>query len=152
MIFVLLSSNTKNNQYCMAKLVTNVGLYLRAGDPISELLIIIALFVILDGAASCLRLNNFSYCPSRSELPIFYRYYLPRLIFLTFSGATEGEAPSISATFIILRTLRYFLREGSGLLICSSTRGDSSTPPNCFLPTPQKMLLSPPRGKLNLSA
>lgn len=141
----------------MAKLVTKVGLYLRIGDPCSELLII-ALFAIFDppdwfdGAASCFRLNNFSYCPSKSEFPILCIYYFPRLMFLTFSGATEGEAPSISATFIILRTLRYFLKEGSGLLICTSRRCDSSTPPYCFLPTPQKMLLSPPLGKLNLSA
>ena len=64
MIFVLL--NLKKDQYCMAKLVTKVGLYLLRGDPCSELLII-ALLVIFDmldwfeADASCFRLNNFSY-------------------------------------------------------------------------------------------
>lgn len=38
-------------------------------------------------------------------------------MFLTFSGATEGEAPSISATLRMLRMLMYFRTEGSGLLM-----------------------------------
>ena len=68
-------------------------------------------------------------------------------MFLTFSFATEGDAPSISATFIMSRTLTDRRIDDSGFSGGYLKLGPSSVPAKCLRPTPQKILLSPLLGK-----
>ena len=69
-------------------------------------------------------------------------------MFLTFYGATEGDAPSISATLIMFLTLTDLRIDDSGLGYGILNYIASSFPAKCFLPTPQKILLSPYLGNM----
>ncbi len=77
----------------------------------------------------------------------FSKYAFPLLTFFIFQVATDGDAPSISATFKILRTLIDFCLRNS-VVICWGAKYPNcyQNPAQCFLPTPQKMLLSPSLG------
>ena len=78
-------------------------------------------------------------------------YSFPLLMFFTFYGATEGEAPSISATLMIFLTLVSLRKEGSGLAIGMDSLAACSASERCFFPTPQKRLLSPFFGQMRRS-